>query len=310
MKALTLAVALTLAASAAPAQDFHFRRELATGTRFAVRNIIGDVRVEAGTGREVEVTARKKPGRHGDPEDVEIKAVEMTGGVAICVFYPNQRDSRSDRNRDDERAERRRRREDAEDDDDDRPARRRSREPDPCHRDSDWNGNNRNDTSVDIVVRLPAGVRADLKTVSGDVSAEGIRGTLEIASVSGDVHLADFQGDVLDATTVSGDVDLARVTAREVTAETVSGEVSFSGPLDPKGAYDFKTLSGDVTLTLPREPDARMSAVTFSGDVRSDFPVQSRDRRHRNRFQATWGSGTAQLDLESFSGDIKIRSGR
>jgi len=279
-------------------QDFEFRRELASGSRFAIRNIIGDVRVDGSSGRSVEVTATKKAGRRGDPDDVEIKAIESDGGVAICVYYPGQwRD----------------------DDDDDRPSRRnRNRRDrhrdhdDPCDRGHNWGNNNRNDTSIDFVVRVPAGLKLDLKTVSGDVIGQQIRGEdVNVGTVSGAVSLTEVTAQVLDAASVSGDIDLERIQAREVSAETVSGNVNYHGAIDAAGAYDFKTLSGDVVMTLAREPDAEVSAVTFSGGLRSDFPV-NRDgaRKRRNRFNATWGKGGAQIDLESFSGDIEIREAK
>lgn len=277
------------------AQDFEFRRELAPGSRFALRNIIGDVRIDGTSGRSVEVTATKKEGRHGDPDDVEIKAVETDGGVAICVYYPGQ----SSRDRDD-----------------DRPSKRRNRnrddDGDVCNRGHDWGNNNRNDTQVNFVVRLPAGLKLDLKTVSGDVIGQKLRGdNIDVGTVSGNLSLTDVTATLIDAGSVSGDVDLDQIRARDVTAETVSGNVTYTGDIDPQGSYDFKTLSGDVVLTLPREPDAKVSAVTFSGELTSDFPV-NRDsaRKRRNRFNATWGKGGAQIDLESFSGDIEIRGAK
>lgn len=290
---------LGVVAVPAAAQDFTFHRDLPTGTRVWVRNVIGDVRIEGGAGRTYEVIARKKAGRHGNPDDVEIKAVDADGGVAICVYYPSSGEARRRRDRD-------------EDGDGDRSPRHGRRRTDPCHRDMNRGGDGKqNDTSVDIVVRLPAGLVADIKTVSGDVVGSRLAGTLDIGTVSGDLDLTDIHGDVLDAQTVSGDVRLDRVDAREVGAETVSGSVTFAGPIDGKGVYDFKTLSGDVTVTLPKQPDAKMSAVTFSGDLRSDFPVSSSsERRRRNRVTATWGAGTAELDLESFSGNIRIKSSR
>lgn len=290
---------LGMLAGTASAQDFSFRRNMASGTRLAVRNIVGDVRIEGTSGREVVVTATRHAGRHGDPEDVDIRAVESDGVVAICVFYPTRsfRRDRDDRGRDDrDRSDR---------------DRRPDRSSDVCQRDGQWGNNERNDTRVDMVVRVPAGLRLDIKTVAGDVMASGLRGEIDLASVSGNVELRDGEGDVVEATSVSGDVTLDRVRAREVGAETVSGDVTFDGPIDARGSYDFKTLSGDVLLTLPREPDARVSASTFSGRLDSVFPVD-RDtrRRSRNRFNATWGDGTAQLDLQSFSGNIRIRSAR
>ncbi len=284
-------LALAAGSKALMAQEFEFIREVAPGSRFVLRNIIGDVRIEAGSGRTLSVIGRKKPGQHGDPHEVEIKAIELDAGVAICVYYPSSGRGRAPRH-------------------DDRDGGRR-RSEDPCRRGSDWENNDRNDTSIDFVVRLPAGLRVDAKTVAGDLIGTGLRGTLELGTVSGDLRLSDVEGDILDVSSVSGDLELERIRVREVSAETVSGDVTFAGPIDGKGRYDFKTLSGDVVMMLPGQPEATVSAVTFSGDLDSVFPITTaggRSRRHR--FNATWGSGTAKLDLESFSGDIRIREAK
>ncbi|MBM4187304.1 MAG: DUF4097 domain-containing protein [Gemmatimonadetes bacterium] len=287
-------ILLVMGSAPLAAQEFEFTRELRSGATFDLRNIIGDVRIEAATGRRVEVTATKKEGRHGDPNDVEIEAVDTDGGVAICVYYPGQRSRRDDGDR---RAERRR-----------ENSRRQDR--DPCHRgDLNWRGD-RNDTEVSFVVRLPAGLEVDIKTVTGDVFGQSIRAEgADFGSVSGNVELVDVQSSRLDANSVSGDVELRQISSAEVSAETVSGDVTFGGEIAPRGRYDFKSLSGDVVLNLPRQPDAEVSASTFSGRFVSDLPIGRKDnrRRHRNRFNVTWGKGGAELDLESFSGDIEVR---
>ena len=337
-RALVLNVGLLgLVPSAVAAQrpDFEFRRELSPGRRFALRNIIGDVRLEGGSGRTLEVTAIKKAGRHGDPEDVEIRTIEISGGVAICVYYPGQysgtdrdySDDRADEDRDrrsrrrdrDERDRRARAERDDDDnrdvraeDDQDRPRRRHryNHDEDVCQRNQRWNGSSRNDTSVDFLVRVPTGLELDAKTVSGDVRGHGLRGELDIGTVSGDVQLNDLTAGTLDVASVSGEIDLDQVQAKNVSAETVSGDVTYIGDIADDGNYDFKTLSGDVVVTVPRQPDAQLSAVTFSGDFSSDFPTSTDSRRRRHRYNATWGNGGARLDLESFSGDISIRSAR
>ncbi|MGE0439437.1 MAG: DUF4097 domain-containing protein [Gemmatimonadales bacterium] len=310
MKALSL-VLLAGAAGAAPmaAQDFELNRQLAPGSRFALRNIIGDIRVEASAGRRLEVTAVKREGRQGDPRDVEIEARDLPGGgVAVCVWYPGQsNDSRRGRERDrddrDDRAER--------EDRDDRDDRSRRRADDPCRREGNWGGNSRNDTRVEFTVRVPAGLDLDIHSVVGDVFGRGLRGrSLDLGTVSGELELTDAQGETLDARSVSGDVRLDQVAVREMSAQTVSGDVTFAGPIDGRGEYNFETLSGDVTLTVPREPDAKVTASTFSGRFDSDFPVNRDSRRRRNRFSGSWGNGSAVIDLQSFSGDIRVRSSR
>lgn len=286
MRTTLLAAAALGVAAAASAQsrtDFEFRRELAAGKRFHLHNIIGDVQVTGGTGRTVQVSAAKKQGRHGDPEDVTIETVELSDGVALCVRYPGQR--RDDRS-----------------DDDGKESGRKN----PCSTRGSWNNNERNDTQISFTVRVPAGLILRLGTVSGDLIASNLDGELDLTSVSGDVRLDGGRGQGISLETVSGDVDLLDVRAREVSGHTVSGEVTFRGPVLDGGSYDFSTTSGDITVGLPERPNATLSAATFSGRFSSDIGTTQQSGRNRRRHSATWGSGSARLDVESLSGDIRI----
>lgn len=279
-------VILAAAALALAAQtpDFSWSGPLAAGKRFTVKNIQGDVLVESARAGTLEITALKRPGRRGDPEDVIIRRVETSRGIEVCVVYPGMRDGDDD--------------------------------------DCDWSGTGRgrrgrheeNDTRVDFTIRLPQGVHLDGSTVSGDVRARGLRGEVEVHSVSGDVEVRDATGPSLEAKTVSGDVLLEDISAALVGAETVSGDVRFSGDVKAKGDYDFQTLSGDVELRLPAGIGAEITASTFSGDFDSSFPIaskiQSSRRGQRRRIAGTIGQGEgggATIRVESFSGDVTIR---
>ena len=284
MRTTLLAAAALGVAAAASAQtrtDFEFRRELDAGKRFHLHNIMGNVQVTGGAGRTVQVTATKKAGRHGDPEDVTIETIELSDGVALCVRYPGsgERGSRTGE---------------------------RGAGKNPCSTRGSWNNNERNDTQINFTVRVPAGLILRLGTVSGDLLANNLEGELDLTSVSGDVRLDGGRGQGVSLETVSGDVDLLDVRAREVSGHTVSGEVTFRGPILDGGSYDFSTTSGDITVGLPERPNATLSAATFSGRFVSDLGTTQQAGRNRRRHNATWGSGSARLDLETLSGDIRI----
>ena len=288
MRTMLLAAAALGAACAVSAQnrtDFEFRRELAAGRRFHLHNIIGDVQVTGGAGRTVQVTATKKEGRHGDPADVTIETIELSDGVALCVRYPGT----GERERNGEGGTGK----------------------NPCStRGGGWkNNHDRNDTQVNFTVRVPAGLILRLGTVSGDLLANGLEGELDLTSVSGDVRLEGGRGQGINLETVSGDVDLLDVRAREVTGHTVSGRVTFRGPVLDGGSYDFSTTSGDISVGMPERPNATLSAATFSGRFSSDLDTTQQPGRNRRRHNATWGSGSARLDVETLSGDIRITAG-
>lgn len=295
MRTTFLAFAALGAAATLSAQgrtDFEFRRELASGKRLVVQNVIGNVNVTGTSGRTVVVTAVKKAGRYGEVEDVTVETIELTDGVALCVRYPGQGGRREIR--------------------DDGAGERGERAKNPCSYTS-WNGsrdrNDRNDTELTFTIRVPAGLVLRIGTVSGDLAATNLEGELDLTSVSGDVRLEGGRGQRIELETVSGDVDLLDVRARDVAGNTVSGEVNFRGPILDDGSYEFTTTSGDITLGLPDRPNATLAAATFSGRFSSDLSTTQQSGRHRRRHSATWGSGSAKVDVESLSGDIRITTG-
>ena len=275
-----LHLALLTAAALTQAQDFSWSGAVAQGKTVRVKNIIGDITVEAASGREASVTAVKREGRRGDPEDVEIRRLEDDDGVTFCVVYPHHDD----------------------DGDCDMDSRRRHN--------NRWDDHNQNDTEVNFTVRVPAGVKLAATTVTGDVVARGLRADTEARSVSGDVRITDVEATLVEAGSVSGNIELNRVNAEEVGAETVSGDVDFSGEIRPRGNYDLKTLSGDVVLMIPRNSGAEITGATFSGDFHSAFPITTRSSSRytrRQRINGTIGDGSARIRVESFSGDVDLR---
>lgn len=283
---------LTLAAVAALAQtpDFSWSGTIASGKRLTVKNIVGDVTVEPASGREASVTAVKREGRRGDPEDVEIRQIEDGDGITICVIYPSNNSDSCDWD-----GNRRRNRD-------------RDREDDGNRRNRNWR--NENDTRVYFTVRVPAGTHLAVGTVSGDVSGRGLRGDTEARSVSGDVDLSDVEAGTVEAQSVSGNITLERVNAAVVGAETVSGDVEFSGEVRPRGEYDLKTLSGDILMRIPRGAGAQVRGSTFSGDFISSFEITTRASgrfMRRQRIDGQIGDGSARINVESFSGDVELR---
>jgi DUF4097 and DUF4098 domain-containing protein YvlB len=150
----------------------------------------------------------------------------------------------------------------------------------------------------------------EMATLSGEAIGTRLRGDVDATSLNGTVTLTDVQGSVVKAESTSGSIELIDVTSPDIEASTVSGEVSFSGPIDPKGRYDFQSHSGEVSLTIPAATSARFSLETFSGEVDSDFPITLQpnlQRRQGQRLEFNVGGGEARVTAESFSGGIIIR---
>jgi DUF4097 and DUF4098 domain-containing protein YvlB len=200
------------------------------------------------------------------------------------------------------------------------------------------------DTRYEVTV--PAGVRLELKSVSGDITAHGVGGELEAGAVSGDIDVSDASGHVdlesvsgditaerlsgdVRTNAVSGDVTLSRVSGTlevetvsgemsvdnsnvsSLRTETVSGELTYDGALDPAGRYEFHSQSGDIRLRIPASAGGSVRVETFSGSVESDFPMTMQPGEHGmgehpKRLEFTFGKGGSRITVETFSGDINI----
>jgi len=148
----------------------------------------------------------------------------------------------------------------------------------------------------------------ELQSVSGDVEFEGAVSRSSVETVSGEIVLAGPSGEV-GISTVSGDVSLE---AGEVTRgkfESVSGDMTLTLSLADGGRLSCDSMSGDVQLRLPASQQAEFSAQSYSGDIHSEFGKSSRVSKgpgvvlHHQE-----GKNGAQIRLETFSGDVSIRT--
>jgi DUF4097 and DUF4098 domain-containing protein YvlB len=156
------------------------------------------------------------------------------------------------------------------------------------------------------------GVAGDaiLENVSGGVSLRNVDGDVRVNCVSGDIELAAIHGDV-DASTVSGDIALPNGQSHIVHMESVSGNLTYGGPVSADGRYDFHSHSGDVTLRIPSDANANLGLETFSGSIDSEFRVviSTDSDGHRaagQHIETTIGHGGAHITIETFSGDIRL----
>lgn len=149
------------------------------------------------------------------------------------------------------------------------------------------------------------GDNLQLQTVNGKISVQGARGRLDLRSVSEDVDVSDVVGDVV-AETVSGSVTLSRIDGKRVEAQTVSGDVRFDGTLRADGTYSFLTHSGDVTVAIPENASALIQTAVANGDVTASFALPASERSSRRRQEYRIGGGGASIELETFSGDIRL----
>ncbi len=135
-----------------------------------------------------------------------------------------------------------------------------------------------------------AAAHAHLQTVSGNIDASKLGGRVKLETVSGDITLESSQVQELETGTVSGDARLKLVPAAHA-------------------HLTLESMSGDIRLQLPAALSAHVEAKTFSGNVSSDYgKVQHQEHGPGSSLDARVGDGDAQINAQSFSGNIEFRN--
>lgn len=232
----TAALLLTGLVATTPlaAQDYHFTKSMAPGSRLRIENINGDVRATQGSGRNAEITVTKTVKR-GDGNLVKAIMEEGDGGITVCTVYLNRDPNRTS-----------------------------------CKGDNNdsWRGKNRVEVTMSYVISVPAGVRLDVDAVNGGVTITGLDAPVRAETVNGSVNfeganassLSTVNGQVrgvftkanwdgtLKVETVNGGVDLTLPAgfAAEVSGETVNGGVNTDFPITIEGKWGPKSFRGTI----------------------------------------------------------------
>lgn len=268
LRLLTLAAGFVPLASFAQSsqsdRDFRWDGNISSGRWIYARNMNGPVRVERSTSNRLEVTGVKRY-RRGDPADVRVEVTRVGSGegdVLVCVYW---RDITEECNEDGYRTRNNRR--------------------DRWSRDRD----NDDDVSLELVVRIPDGVKVDVSTINGGLEVSGATAEVEAHTVNGGVE--------------------ARSSGGPVRASTVNGEIDVRMGAIGNGNLDFSTTNGSITVTVPDGLNAEVSMRTVNGSVGSDFPMTLNGRVNPRRIQATIGRGGMRIDLATVNGSIDLRRG-
>jgi hypothetical protein len=144
-------------------------------------------------------------------------------------------------------------------------------------------------------------------SVSGGIEQAGHAGQAELQTVSGEI-LAPALGSSVDLQTISGRIQASGGPWQKLTLSTVSGDVQLSGGLASGGSIGIDSMSGDVQLQLPANTSGTLHASSFSGDLRSDFGTPTEpEHGPGSSLDVRLGDGHGKINVETFSGDLRVR---
>lgn len=150
---------------------------------------------------------------------------------------------------------------------------------------------------VSYVVHVPGLTALDVRTGSGDVSAQGLTvDTLTFHLGSGDLDVVNGAISTLSASTGSGDINVNGSTSGRATLETGSGDLSLGFAQDPI-QVTATTGSGDLDIVVPDDQEAYVvHGQTGSGDYSNHVDTSDTSAR--------------TITAKTGSGDLTIRYAR
>ena len=159
----------------------------------------------------------------------------------------------------------------------------------------------------DVIVKGGSGV-VTAKSVEGEVQVEGAKGKVTVSSVNEKIKIADTTGDI-SAESVNGGITMTGIDSKSVDATTVNGTISFEGRLADGGHYSFGTHNGDLLLGVPENSNATFTVRTYDGGFSTDLALDYNraEMRRGRRVTMTLGNGSADVNLETFGGGIRLR---
>lgn len=149
------------------------------------------------------------------------------------------------------------------------------------------------------------------KSVEGEVDVEGARGKVNVSSVNEKIKIANTTGEVT-AESVNGSITMTGMDATSVDASSINGTITYEGRIADRGHYDFETHNGDLLLGLPDNLNATFTIRTYQGSFSTDLPLQGVGRnelQRGRRVTTTLGNGSADVNLETFGGGIRLQRG-
>jgi DUF4097 and DUF4098 domain-containing protein YvlB len=184
---------------------------------------------------------------------------------------------------------------------------------------------------VDYDVTVPAGVSVNVSTTSALITAEGLSGDIGLSSETGQITitnalkshvrvrsmtapitLKDVTISHVDIQSAGGTVQLSNVTGQRVSVGTTSGNIEYRGDCSGGGDYLLTTHSGAIDVTFPPTASVDLSARSTTGTVENAFPLQQKSHNsfvpmQGRSFAGTSNSGSSSVELQSFSGKIRVK---
>lgn len=184
---------------------------------------------------------------------------------------------------------------------------------------------------VDYELTVPPNATVSLRSTSGPLSAEHMRGDLSlkgadaavdvrdaagghvhVETMAGPITLTDVRGAHIEITSISGDIHLNSVNGPFVQVGTGSGKIFYDGDFGSAGDYNFSTYNGDIEAWVSPGASADFNARSMQGQVQSELSLTQNEHPRfpmdgARTFFGTVGKAASEVVFKSISGKIRLK---
>jgi Putative adhesin len=237
--ATALAAALVAAPLHAQSDDgttFRWSGPVSSGHFIRLHNMNGNIRIERGAGRSVEVVADRKVVR-GDPKTVRFDVrMRSDGDVVICALWGDEQECTDNGTR------------------------------------GSYNSNNwRRGVEISVTMRVlvPDGVKTFARSTNGNVDIQGVSSEVDASSTNGNVNVRT-SGGLVNATTTNGSVtaSLGSLSGDQpMRFTTTNGSVTVYAPPTLSADLEMSTTNGGVITDFPVTISGRVARNSLRGTL-------------------------------------------
>lgn len=150
----------------------------------------------------------------------------------------------------------------------------------------------------------------ELNTVNGDIQDVDSKGEVQIETVNGDIN-TNTSAEELTISNVNGDMDLKLLDVKEIEISTVNGDIDLGVNTKKLEKAYITTVGGDADIRFEGDVDAEFNLEAHSGGDITNRLTGDKVKKDKygpgESLKFSMGSGKANIEIDTVSGDIRIR---
>lgn len=162
--------------------------------------------------------------------------------------------------------------------------------------------------SVELTVRVPKELTANVHTGDGSIKLHGLHGSMHVDTGDGSIEGDELDGG-LDARSGDGSLHI-RGRFDNLRIRTSDGSVDVQAATGSRLRSDWRVETGDgsVRLSLPRELAADVQLNTGDGGIHVDLPLTSEGTKEEHELRGKLNGGGPLLEVRTGDGSITVGS--